>query len=102
MRKKRARAKKEAKKRRRKKVKKEEPARIIKLPEIMAEEAEEEPDLTELAARFMARGTEIIEPASKEQKRRKPEEGERAKTGRRKEVFQKEDLYTKKELAGPG
>jgi len=90
---------KRGKKRRRKKVKKEEPARIIKLPEIMSEETEEEPDLTELAARFMARGTEIIEPALKEQKRRKPEEGERVKTGRRKEVFQKEDLYTKKELA---
>jgi translation initiation factor IF-2 len=94
--------KKRGKKRRRKKTKKEEPARIIKLPEIMAEETEEEPDLTELAARFMARGTEIIEPALKEQKRRKPEEGERAKTGRRKEVFQKEDLYTKKELAAQG
>jgi translation initiation factor IF-2 len=93
------RGRKRGKKRRRKKVKKEEPARIIKLPEIMSEEAEEEPDLTELAARFMARGTEIIEPALKEQKRRKPEEGERAKPGRRKEVFQKEDLYTKKELA---
>jgi translation initiation factor IF-2 len=93
---------KKGKKRRRKKVKKEEPARIIKLPEIMAEETEEEPDLTELAARFMARGTEIIEPALKEQKRRKPEEGERAKPGRRKEVFQKEDLYTKKELAAQG
>ena len=65
----------------------------------MAEEAEEEPDLTELAARFMARGTEIIDPALREQKRRKPEEVEKAKTGRRKEVFQKEDLYTKKELA---
>jgi len=93
------RGRKRGKKRRRKKVKKEEPARIIKLPEIMSEETEEEPDLTELAARFMARGTEIIDPALKEQKRRKPEEGERAKTGRRKEVFQKEDLYTKKELA---
>ncbi len=96
MRKKRARARKNRqegeKKRRRKKVKKEEPARIIKLPEIMAEETEEEPDLTELAARFMNRGTEIIEPALKEQKRRKPEESERAKPGRRKEVFQKEDL----------
>ena len=65
----------------------------------MGEEAEEEPDLTELAARFMARGTEIIDPALREQKRRKPEEAEKAKTGRRKEVFQKEDLYTKKELA---
>jgi translation initiation factor IF-2 len=95
------RGRKRGKKRRRKKAKKEEPARIIKLPEIMAEESEEEvePDLTELAARFMARGTEIIEPALREQKRRKVEEVEKAKTGRRKEVFQKEDLYTKKELA---
>src|SRR5208337_357856 len=41
---------KRGKKRRRKKSKKEEPAKIIKLPEVMAEEAEEEPDLTELAA----------------------------------------------------
>ncbi len=92
---------KRGKKRRRKKAKREEPARIIKLPELMGEEAEEEqePDLTELAARFMARGTEIVEPALKEQKRKKPEEAEKAKTGRRKEVFQKEDLYTKKELA---
>ncbi|MGO9417496.1 MAG: translation initiation factor IF-2 [Syntrophobacteraceae bacterium] len=93
------RGRKRGKKRRRKKTRKEEPARIIKLPEIMAEDAEEEPDLTELAARFMARGTEIIDPALREQKRRKPEEAEKAKTGRRKEVFQKEDLYTKKELA---
>ncbi len=95
------RGRKRGKKRRRKKARKEEPARIIKLPEIMAEEAEEEtePDLTELAARFMARGTEIIDPALRDQKRRKPEEVEKAKTGRRKEVFQKEDLYTKKELA---
>ena len=67
---------KEARKRRRKKARKAEPARIIKLPEIMAEEAEEEPDLTELAASFMARGTEIINPALREQKRRKPEEME--------------------------
>ncbi len=96
---------KRGKKRRRKKTKKEEPAKIIKLPEIMGEDVEEEaePDLTELAARFMARGTEIVDPALKEQKRRKAEEAERAKTGaRRKEVFQKEDLYTKKELAAQG
>ena len=93
--------KKRGKKRRRKKSKKEEPAKIIKLPEVMGEEAEEEPDLTELAARFMARGTEIIDPALREQKRRKPEEAEKVKPGRRK-VFQKEDLYTKKELAAQG
>jgi translation initiation factor IF-2 len=93
------RGRKRGKKRRRKKARKEEPAKIIKLPEIMGEEAEEEPDLTELAARFMARGNEIIDPALRDQKRRKPEEVEKAKAGRRKEVFQKEDLYTKKELA---
>jgi len=95
------RGRKRGKRRRRKKAKKEEPARIIKLPEIMAGETEEEaePDLTELAARFMARGTEIVEPALRDQKRRKVEEVERVKTGRRKEVFQKEDLYSKKELA---
>ncbi len=92
---------KSAKKRRRKKSKREEPARIIKLPELMGEEAEEEPeaDLAELAARFIAKGTETAEPAAKEPKRKKPEEAEKAKTGRRKEVFQKEDLYSKKELA---
>ena len=94
---------KKGKKRRRKKAKREEPARIIKLPELMGEgeEAEEEPepDLTDLAARFIARGTETAEPVVKDQKRKKPEEADKAKTGRRKEVFQKEDLYTKKELA---
>jgi translation initiation factor IF-2 len=91
--------KKKSKKRRRKKAKKEEPARIIKLPELMGEETEEEPDLTELAARFMGKAPETAE--AKDQKRRKPEEVERAKGAgvRRKEVFQKEDLYTKKELA---
>ena len=93
-----ARAKK-AKKRRRKKTKKDEPARIIRLPEILAEEAEEEPDLTDLAARFTTKVPETAE--SKDRKRRKPEEAEKekAKGPRRKEVFQKEDLYTKKELA---
>ncbi|MDR3553894.1 MAG: translation initiation factor IF-2 [Syntrophobacteraceae bacterium] len=92
---------KKGKKRRRKKAKREEPARIIKLPELIGEEPEEEqePDLTELAARFIAKGTEVVEPAAKEQKRKKPEEAEKAKPGRRKEVFQKEDLYSKKELA---
>ncbi|MDR3568535.1 MAG: translation initiation factor IF-2 [Syntrophobacteraceae bacterium] len=93
---------KKGKKRRRKKAKREEPARIIKLPELMGEESEEEaePDLAELAARFIAKGAETVEPAAvKEQKRKRPEEADKTKTGRRKEVFQKEDLYTKKELA---
>ncbi|MCE5335284.1 MAG: translation initiation factor IF-2 [Desulfobacteraceae bacterium] len=89
--------KKKTKKRRRKKAKKEEPARIIKLPEILSEEIEEEPDLTELAARFIGKAPDTVE--TKDQKRRKPEEADKARTGRRKEVFQKEDLYTKKELA---
>ena len=82
-----------------KKTKKDEPARIIKLPEILAEEAEEEPDLTDLATRFIGKTAEVVEV--KEKKRRKPEEAEKdkAKGPRRREVFQKEDLYTKKELA---
>jgi len=89
---------KKVKKRRRKKTKKDEPARIIKLPEILAEEAEEEPDLTELATRFIGKTTET---ADQKAKRRKVEETEKdkAKGPRRREVFQKEDLYTKKELA---
>ncbi|MEN6440143.1 MAG: translation initiation factor IF-2 [Syntrophobacter sp.] len=89
---------KKGKKRRRKKTKKDEPARIIKLPEILAEEAEEEPDLTELATRFIGKAAETVDQKAK---RRKVEEAEKdkAKGPRRKEVFQKEDLYTKKELA---
>jgi len=90
---------KKSKKRRRKKTKKDEPARIIRLPEIMAEETEEVPDLTELTPRLVGKATEVVE--LKEKKRRKPEEieKEKAKGPRRREVFQKEDLYTKKELA---
>ncbi len=91
-------AKKKAKKRRRKKVKKEEPARIIKLPDLMAEETEEEPDITDLAARF---GSGEAVDLKDHRRPRKPEEAEKgpARGLRRKEVFQKEDLYTKKELA---
>lgn len=89
---------KKSKKRRRKKTKKDEPARIIKLPEILAEEAEEEPDLTELATRFIGKGTEAVDLKAKRRKIEEPEK-DKAKGPRRKEVFQKEDLYTKKELA---
>lgn len=89
--------KKKGKKRRRKKTKKEEPARIIKLPEILAEEVEEEVDLTDIATRFI--GKAVPEAPEVKAKRRKVEEAEKAKGPRRKEVFQKEDLYTKKELA---
>ncbi|MFZ2448847.1 MAG: translation initiation factor IF-2 [Syntrophobacteraceae bacterium] len=93
---------KKGKKRRRKKTKKEEPARIISLPEILAEEAEEEPDLTDVAARFAGKTAEAVDLKTK---RRKPEEvapEKAAKGPRRKEVFQKEDLYSKKELAAQG
>ena len=90
---------KEARKDDAKKREKRNPQGSSSFPKSWPKKHEEEPDLTELAARFMARGTEIIDPALREQKRRKPEEVEKAKTGRRKEVFQKEDLYTKKELA---
>ncbi len=88
---------KKGKKRRRKKPKKDEPARIISLPEIMADEIEEEVDTTDVAARFAGKTAEAIDLKTK---KRKPEEAEKAAKGpRRKEVFQKEDLYTKKELA---
>ncbi len=91
-------ARKKSKKRRRKKVKKEEPARIIKLPELMGEEGEEEPDLTDLAARF---GSGEAVDLKDHRRARKPEDAEKGPVRglRRKEVFQKEDLYTKKELA---
>jgi len=88
---------KKGKKRRRKKPKKDEPARIISLPEIMADETEEEVDTTDVAARFAGKTAEAIDLKTK---KRKPEEADKAAKGpRRKEVFQKEDLYTKKELA---
>jgi translation initiation factor IF-2 len=97
---------KKAKKRRRKKARKEEPARIIRLPEIIPEEeVEEEPEPIPIAARLQVK-TE--EPDIKELARKrkpKPEEFERETADRkrkwvgRKEVLEREDLYSKKELA---
>ncbi len=97
-----------AKKRRRKKVRKDEPARIIKLPELVSEdiEPEEEIDITQLAPRLQVK-TEEAEPRDAARKKRtRPEEAEKeaearrkAAAPRRKEVVEREDLYSKKELA---
>ncbi len=96
-----------AKKRRRKKARKDEPARIIKLPEIMPEEPEEEAELPQhLAAKLQVKTeeTETKEPPRKK-RIKTAEEFEReaaekkARAPRRKEVFEREDLYSKKEIA---
>ena len=97
---------KKAKKRRRKKVRKDEPARIISLPEIIPEEeVEEEPEPPPIVTRLQVKAEE---PDIKElARKRKPkaEEFEREAADRkrrgvgRKEVFEREDLYSKKELA---
>lgn len=98
---------KKAKKRRRKKARKDEPARIIKLPEvIIPEEVEEEPDHIEEIASTIKVKTEDTE--TKKRRTRAEEaaarEAERKKRGGapaapRKEVFEREHLYSKKELA---
>jgi translation initiation factor IF-2 len=97
---------KKAKKRRRKKVRKDEPARIISLPEIIPEEeVEEEPEPIPIITRLQVKAEE---PDIKElARKRKPkaEEFERETADRkrrwvgRKEVLEREDLYSKKELA---
>ena len=97
---------KKAKKRRRKKVRKDEPARIIRLPEIIPEEeVEEEPETPPIAVRLQVKAEEpdIKEIARK--RKSKAEEFEREAADRkrrsvgRKEVIEREDLYSKKELA---
>lgn len=99
---------KRAKKRRRKKARKDEPARIIKLPEIIPEEAEEEVEIIQtlaprLQVQVKADETEVKETARK--KRTRPEEFDKEaaekkrKAAPRKEVFEREALYSKKELA---
>ncbi len=99
---------KKAKKRRRKKARKDEPARIIKLPEIIPEEPEEEPVLPQhIATRLQVKTEEVEVKEVPRKKRARPEEfvkdaEKKAKGGgavRRKEVFEREDLYTKKEIA---
>ncbi len=97
---------KKAKKRRRKKARKDEPARIIKLPEIIPEEPEEETVLPQhIATRLQVKTEEVEVKDAPRKKRARPEEFEKevadrkAKGVRRKEVFGREDLYTKKEIA---
>jgi translation initiation factor IF-2 len=99
---------KKAKKRRRKKARKDEPARIIKLPDLIAEEpeVEEEPDLPPVVARRIVpteaeAGRDLLR--KKKPKLGEPEvpipERKRGVAGARKEVIEREDLYSKKELA---
>jgi translation initiation factor IF-2 len=100
---------KKAKKRRRKKARKDEPARIIKLPEIIPEEPEEEAVIPVLAPRLQVQvKTEDAESKEAARKRRpkveefNKEAAEKKRRGgppRRKEVVGREALYSKKELA---
>jgi translation initiation factor IF-2 len=100
---------KKAKKRRRKKARKEEPARIIKLPEIIPEEPEpeEEIEIAQLASRLNVKPEETETREAARKKRARPEEAEReaekkrkgAAPPQRKEVVERQDLYSKKELA---
>jgi len=97
---------KKGKKRRRKKVRKEEPARIIRLPEIIPEEeAEEEPEPPPIAVRLQVKAEEPDVKEIARKRKTKPEEFDREAADRkrravgRKEVVEREDLYSKKELA---
>ncbi len=102
---------KKTKKRRRKKARKEEPARIIKLPEIISEEAEpeEESEIAQLASRLNVKTEEVEGRDTARKKRTRTEDLEREAERRRrgggvappprKEVVEREDLYSKKELA---
>lgn len=103
---------KKSKKRRRKKARKDEPARIIKLPEvIIPAEPEEEPELPPIAPRLQVKAAVVEEVEAKEGPRKKKAKGveepaapkeavDRKRKGpQRKEVFVREDLYSKKELA---
>jgi translation initiation factor IF-2 len=98
---------KKTKKRRRKKIRKEEPARIIKLPDLIPEEPEPEEEvvLPPAASRLVVAPPE--EPSLLRKKKpklgefeEKPAERKRAAApGARKEVVEREALYSKKELA---
>ncbi len=99
---------KKAKKRRRKKARKDEPARIIKLPDLITEEpeVEEEPDIPAVVARrIVPTETEASRDLLRKKKPKlaEPEEPiperKRGVVGSRKEVIEREDLYSKKELA---
>ena len=99
-----------SKKRRRKKARKEEPARIIKLPELIPEEPEpeEEIEIAQLASRLNVKPEEAEAREAARKKRARPEDAEReaerkrrgaAAPPARKEVVERQDLYSKKELA---
>lgn len=99
---------KKTKKRRRKKARKEEPARIIKLPELIVDEVEpeEEIDISQLAPRLQVKTEEPEQRDASRKKRTRPEEAakeaearHKAAVPRRREVVEREDLYSKKELA---
>jgi translation initiation factor IF-2 len=103
---------KKAKKRRRKKARKEEPARIIKLPEIIPEEPEpeEEVEIAQLASRLNVKPEDAEAREAARKKRARLEEAEREAERKRrsvppppqpqrKEVVERQDLYSKKELA---
>jgi translation initiation factor IF-2 len=102
---------KKAKKRRRKKARKEEPARIIKLPEIIPDEPEpeEEIEIAQLASRLNVKPEDAEAREAARKKRARPEEAEREAERKRrsvpppqpqrKEVVERQDLYSKKELA---
>jgi translation initiation factor IF-2 len=97
---------KRAKKRRRKKARREEPARIIKLPELIPEELEEDSELPTVVSRLGVDAAEDLEREQLRKRKAKPAEAEepaperkRAVVPGRKEVVEREDLYSKKELA---
>ena len=97
---------KKGKKRRRKKVRKDEPARIIRLPEIIPEEeVEEEPEPLPIATRLQVKAEEPdVKEIARKRKPKAEEFGREAADRKRrsvgrKEVVEREDLYSKKELA---
>ena len=94
---------KKAKKRRRKKTRKEEPARIIKLPDLIEHEDEEpEVEVPVAVAKFKPEETAPKEPFRKKKPLAEPEKREvkeaRSRSSR-KEVVGRDRLYSKKELA---
>lgn len=95
---------KKTKKRRRKKARKDEPARIIKLPEIIPEEPEEETELPSVVSRLGIKPDEELPREPSRRKRPRLDTSEREmpdgkRRARRKEVLGKEDLYTPGQLA---
>ncbi|SMC20396.1 bacterial translation initiation factor 2 (bIF-2) [Desulfacinum hydrothermale DSM 13146] len=92
------RAKKKKGKRRKRKRRKDEPAKIIRLPELIPGEAEEEPEIPAPAARFAPDEQVSREPLRKKKVRSDKEDAGKRPRRARKEVVGREDLYSKKEL----